>query len=136
MSALSLIPALCNALRSEALSRCRGDRSLEFDFRAQTLQIAVNDRHGQLPAAPAIRDRAVACPGVELPVHLGLVPALGVTHVRKAEIVLLGPEERDRIEAFASTQEVPRRSLTLTLGDDPVFDADALAAEPIRPPCR
>src|SRR5687768_7606389 len=114
-------------------SRRGRDRSLEFDFRAQTLQIAMNDRHGQLLAAPAIRDRAVLSLGVELPVELGLVPALGVANVREAEFVLLGPEEWDRIEAFAPTQDVARRRLPLSLGDDPVFDANAFATEPIRP---
>ena len=56
----------------------RLDCLLELDFRAQSLQVPVHEGHGQLPAAAAIRDRAVTHIGVEPSLELGLVPALGV----------------------------------------------------------
>ena len=64
---------------------------------------------------------------------LGLVPALGVADVSEAEIVLLGPEERHRVKPLALTEHVARGSLPLAFGHHPVFDADALAGEPVRP---
>jgi hypothetical protein len=51
----------------------------------------VDHRHGQFPATTRIGDRAV--PGVQYAVDLGVFPSLGMTDVRKAEIVLFGPEE-------------------------------------------
>ena len=91
----------------------------------------MNDRNRQLLASAPISDRAVA--RGKLPVDLGFVPSLGVTDIREAEIVLLGPEKRDGVEPFPPTQHVARRGLPLALGHHPVFDADALAGEPIRP---
>ena len=46
---------------------------------------------------------------------------------------MLAPEERNRVEALASPQDVARRDLTLALGDDPMFHADAVAGMRIRP---
>ena len=66
---------------------------LECDFSEQTLQIAVNDRNGQRLIIAAIADRAVLRDSVQLPVDVGIVPMLGVTDIREAEIVLLGPEK-------------------------------------------
>ena len=47
--------------------------------------------------------------------------------------MLLGPEERDRIEGFAAAEHVARRRLALALGDDEMLDADRFAAVRIRP---
>ncbi len=49
--------------------------------------------------------------------------------------MLLGPEERHRVEPFARTEHVASGRLTLPFGDDPVLDADLLAAQPIGPSC-
>ena len=61
------------------------------------------------------------------------VEALGMADIGQAEVVLLGPEERHHVEWLAPPQHVARRDLPLALGDDPVLDADRLAAEPVRP---
>jgi hypothetical protein len=107
------------------------DCPFEFDFRAQTFQIAVNDSHGQLPAVAAIGDSAIG--PLQRSVDLNMIESFGVTDIREAEIVLLGPEERDGVKRLSLSKYVPRRGLTLTLGHDPVFHADSLAAQPIRP---
>src|SRR5664280_1615892 len=108
-----------------------GDFPLEFDFSAKTLDIPVNHGDCQFSAAASISDRAIAC--VKLPVYFDVIPVLGVTHISDAKVVLAGPEEWNGIETFPPPQHVARGSLPLTLGDNPVFDADTLAGEPVRP---
>ena len=49
------------------------------------------------------------------------------------DVVMLAPEKRDGVEAFAMSQHVARGDLALALSDDPVFDADPLAGPPIGP---
>ena len=46
---------------------------------------------------------------------------------------MLAPEKRYRIESPCSAKHVVRSYLTLTLGDDPVFDADMLPGQPVGP---
>src|SRR5579872_1727991 len=109
-----------------------GDRLLELDFGAKALEVAVNHGHGQLSTGLSVGDRAVS--RVEVSVDFGFVPMRGVTDISEPEIVLLGPEERDRLKAFPSTKNVPRCSLALALGHNPMFDADSLACQRVRPP--
>ena len=71
---------------SPSRSRCRGRGPLELDFCAQALQFPVDCGHHQYLATAAIGDRAVARVSVEL----GLVPVLGMTDIREAEIVPSG----------------------------------------------
>jgi hypothetical protein len=49
------------------------------------------------------------------------------------QIVLLGPEEWNLVKPLAGAEHVARRRLTLTFGNNPMLDADALAGQPIRP---
>ena len=49
------------------------------------------------------------------------------------QIVLLGPEERHRVEALARPEYVAGSRLALPFGDDPVLDADRLACQPVGP---
>jgi hypothetical protein len=51
----------------------------------------------------------------------------------EAEIVLLGPEERNGVKSFALAQYIARSSLPLPLGDDKVFDPDALTGKSVWP---
>ena len=53
--------------------------------------------------------------------------------ISNAEVVLLGPEERDRVKPFAVAKNVACRRLSLALGHDKMFDADSFAGEPVRP---
>src|SRR6185437_504413 len=113
-----------------AFFRC-GDCSLEVDLRAKAFEIAVNDGDGQFFACAPIRYHAVS--RHKSPVDLGFVPALRVSDIGDAEIVLFGPKERDDVEPFALTKNIARGGLPLALGDDEMLDADWLARQPIRP---
>src|SRR5665213_2804449 len=64
---------------------------------------------------------------------LGFVPVFGVTDIGEAEVVLFGPKEWDVVEAFAPTEDVMCRCLALALGDNPMFDANSLTAQSVRP---
>ena len=57
-----------------------------------------------------------------------------MSDVGDAEIVLLGPKKRHGAKWFTPNLDVARQRLSLTLGNDKVFDTDAFAAEPIWPP--
>ena len=104
---------------------------LELEFREQSRKVAMDQRH-RLPAALAeIADRAVA--PLDRAVDHDLVPFLGMTDIGEREVVLLGPEERDRIEPFTAPEHVACGGLALALGDDEMLDADRLAGERIRP---
>jgi hypothetical protein len=94
-----------------------GDCPLELDFCAKPLEIPVNHRDRQRPAAVLIRDRAVS--RVKLPIDFGFIPLFGVTDISETEIVLLGPKERDGVEAFPSTQDVARGGLPLAFPQQP-----------------
>src|SRR5712691_110728 len=56
-----------------------------------------------------------------------------MTDVVERKIVLARPEERDRVEPFATPEYVPRRRLSLTFGDYPVLDANIVACPRIGP---
>jgi hypothetical protein len=53
--------------------------------------------------------------------------------LNNTEVVLLGPEERNRAKCFPTTKNVACRGLTLTLSHDKMFDADSFAGERIGP---
>jgi len=93
----------------------------------------VNRRDRQYAAAPSIGDCAVS--RLQLSIDLRTVPSLSMPDVRDAEIVLLGPEERDSVKRFAVAKDVACRRLSLALGHDKMFDADSFAREPVRPAC-
>src|SRR6185436_3984960 len=90
-------------------------RALELDFGKQSFMISVHHRHG-LPAAFAqVADRTVALH--DRAVDQDLVPILRMPDISNSEVVLLGPEEGDRIEGFAAAEHVARGGLALALGD-------------------
>ena len=62
-----------------------------------------------------------------------LVPRGGVADVIDRHVVVLAPEERDGSIALAPAEHVARGDLTLPLGNDPVLDAQPLAAVRIGP---
>jgi len=95
-----------------AQSHFGGGRPLELDFRAQALEITVNDSHGQLLATAAIGDRAVSGLGVELSIELGLVPALGLA--RDIELAARAV----RIVHFPQSVMCPKRNSTLQTVSD------------------
>src|SRR5262245_24995682 len=91
----------------------------------------MDERRCHLPAVELVYDRAVAL--LELSLDLDFVPALRVADVHEGEIVLVGPEEGDGVEALTAPEDVSGRGLSLALGDDPVLHANALPSVRIRP---
>src|SRR5262245_4810655 len=107
-------------LRSKSARRNGGVGPL--GFHRQTLAIARDRDERQFPTGEEVGHRAIS--SVERAVNPNGVPALGMTDVLDRHVVVLAPEERDRIEALAPAEHVARRHLTLAFGDDPMLDAD------------
>src|SRR5690349_14735151 len=93
----------------------------------------MDEGRGQLPAAEAVGDRAVARLAGEPSLDLRVIPALRVPHVHEREIVLIGPEEGDGVETLPPAEDVSCRGLPLTLRHDPVLHANALTGVRIGP---
>src|SRR6516225_7930944 len=64
---------------------------------------------------------------------LDVVPGGGMADLVDRDIIVLAPEERDRGIALAAAEQVARGRLALPLGDDPVLDAQPLAAVGVGP---
>src|SRR6516162_1777155 len=64
---------------------------------------------------------------------LDVIPGGGMADIVDRDVVVLAPEERDRGIALAAAEQVARGRLALPLGDDPVLDAQPLAAIWVRP---
>src|SRR6516225_5525186 len=64
---------------------------------------------------------------------LDVVPGGGMADVVDRDVVVLAPEERHRGIALAAAEQVARGRLALPLGDDPVLDAQPLAAVGVGP---
>src|SRR4051794_21438977 len=56
-----------------------------------------------------------------------LVPMLGMADIADLDVIMLTPEERNGCVSLAVSQHSARGGLTLTLGDNPMFDANSLA---------
>src|SRR6185437_5802805 len=106
-------------------------RSLHRRFRLEALEVAINGSDGERAAVAHIAHDAVALGDVAVDCYL--VPTFGVSDVVDRNVVVLAPEERDRIESLAATEHVERGGLAMPLGDDPVLDADCRAAVRVGP---
>src|SRR5262249_2627623 len=69
----------------------------------------------------------------DIAVLLDVVPGGGMADVVDRDIVVLAPEKRDRGIALAATAQVARGARAWPLGDDPVLDAQPLAAVGVGP---
>ena len=90
----------------------------------------MDHRDRELPVSEPIRYGAVST--LQCPLDLDFVPVFGVSDISEPEVILLGPEEWDRVKPFAVAKNVACRRLSLTLGHNKVFDADSFAGEPVR----
>src|SRR3989441_2090903 len=88
-------------------------RPLHGQFRLQALQIARDGRDGKRTIATPVGDGAVPCG--QRAVDIDGIPVLGMTDVVDRGVVMLTPEERDRIVSLAMAQDVPCRDLALPL---------------------
>src|SRR5580700_433403 len=109
-----------------------GDRFFELNFGGEAVAITPDRQHRQFAAALPVSHRAVL--RRKASVNLNAVPMRGVPDIVELQIVLLGPEERHRVEALARPEHVSGSRLALPFGDDPVLDAEHLASEPVGPP--
>src|SRR4029077_1650183 len=80
---------------------------------------------------PEERRGGIVC--LERPVDLHAIPSLGMPDVSDRHVVMPAPEKRHGVETLAPAEHVPSGSLALTLGHDPMFDANVLASPRIRP---
>src|SRR5262249_27898267 len=62
------------------------------------------------------------------------VPLLGMADIVDRDVIMLAPEEWDSSKFFAAPEQVAGRGLALTLGHDPMLDANLIAAMRIGPP--
>ena len=85
----------------------------------------------ELLVSEPIRYGAVST--LQRPRDLGFVPVFGVSDIGEAEVILFSPEKWDVIEGFTPAEDVVRRCLALPLGHDPMFDANSLTGQPVRP---
>ncbi len=87
----------------------------ELRFKAQAIAV---DRRDCEPAVLAqVGHRAVVC--VETAVDLDGVPLVRMSDVVDRDVIVLTPEERDRIEPFTVSEHIPRGYLALELDPDP-----------------
>src|SRR5262249_51247002 len=104
---------------------------LHLGFDRKALSIAI-DRRDREPAA-----RARVCHGtiarLERPVNRDRIPLLRVPDIVDGDVVMLAPEERHRVEPLAAAEHVARGHLALPFGDDPMLDANPIAAVRVRP---
>src|SRR6202047_2391996 len=112
-------------------SATSGDRFFELNFGGEAVAITPDRQHRQFAAALLVRHRAVL--RRKASVDLDAVPLRGVPDIVELQIVLLGPEERHRVEALARPEHVAGRRLALPFGDGPMLDADRLACQPVGP---
>src|SRR6202030_2615784 len=113
-------------------SATSGDRFFELNFGGEAVAITPDRQHRQFAAALPVSHRAVL--RRKASVNLDAVPMRSVPDIVELQIVLLGPEERHRVEALARPEHVSGSRLALPFGDDPVLDAEHLASEPGGPP--
>jgi len=106
-------------------------RALQRQLCFEAFSIAGDGRNGSLRAA---LDKADGCiPAIQRAIDFHAVPAFGMTNVIDRHLVVLAPEERHGVEGLTPAQHVARGHLTLTLGHDPVLNANPLAGVRIRP---
>lgn len=63
------------------------------------------------------------------------VPTRGMPDICKAEVVLLGPKERNGIEPFPAAENVTGGSLTLSLRNYEMLDSNALPSPALNAKC-
>jgi hypothetical protein len=93
--------------------------------------IARDRQNCQLAAAMSVSHGAVL--RLESAVYVDPIPSPGVADIVEQQVVLLGPEERNCVEALARPEHVAGRRLALAFGHDPMLDADGLAGQPVGP---
>ena len=105
--------------------------SLQTDFGLKAREIAEDrgDRE-RAPAAPHAHETILAG---DVAFDNELVPLLGMADIGDRNVVMLAPEERNRVEGLMAPEHVERGGLSLSFRHDPMLDANGLATKPVRP---
>lgn len=114
-----------SALRHEAVER-GFVATLHRQFRFQARSIATERGQGQRVRARAERDGAVE--PFDAARDVNALPSLRVAEIRDGRVVVRAPKERHRVETLIFAEHVERRGFTLAGCDDPMLDADLVAA--------
>src|SRR5690348_2819858 len=101
-----------------------GDRLFELDLADEAITIAPDRQNRQLAAGMPVSHGAVL--RLESAVYVDPIPLPGATDIVEQQIMLLGPEEWNSVEALARAEHVAGRRLALAFGDNPMLDADGL----------
>ena len=94
--------------------------------RSRKIEATASVRPSRLEAHQAILAGNIA-------LDVELVPFLGMADIVDRNVVVLAPEERNGVKFLAPPEHVERRGLSLALGDDPMLDANRLAAMRVGP---
>jgi hypothetical protein len=97
----------------------------------QIFNVAENGSDCKHTPFPLVSEQAVL--RLNVPIDFQLVPGFSVAYIVDSNIVVLTPEERNRIKGLVRPKHVPGRRLSLPLGHDPVLDADLPAGEWVWP---
>ena len=97
------------------------ERLFELNLGGETVTIAPDRQNRQLAAAMPVSQGAVL--RLEPAVYVDPIPLSGVADIVEQQVVLLGPEERNCVEALARAKHVAGRRLALAFGDDPEIDS-------------
>src|SRR5207302_6910579 len=97
----------------------------------QALEITRNGYDSESATAFLVRHGTIA--RIEAPIDLDSLPLLGVAHVIDSHVVVLTPEEWNRVKLFATAKNILRCDLSLALSNHPVLDANSLAGVRIGP---
>ena len=130
------------ALAANRVERATGARAkapslltgMVFDEEGQRLrarEVAIDRGESHDAAVMAVFDETV--PPLDAAIDPDLIPFLGMTDIIDRNVVVLAPEERYGVEAFALPEHIARCSLALPFGNDPVLDPDVCTTAGIGP---
>src|SRR6266851_9073560 len=105
--------------------------SFHGDLSLQALEIAGDGYDSESATAFLVRHGTIA--RIEVPIDLDSLALLGVAHVIDSHVVVLTPEEWNRVKLFATAKNVFSCYLSHALSNHPVLDANSLTGVRIGP---
>ena len=129
----TILTILSNAARNRSgdLLSLRPYFSFHGGLSLQALEIARDGYDSEGATAFLVRHGTIA--RIEAPIDFDGLPLLGVAYVIDSHIVVLTPEEWNRVKLFATAKNILSCYLALAFSDHPVLDANSLAGVRIRP---
>ena len=103
---------------------CNGG-SFHCDLGSKAFKVAIDRDDGS--HAPIALETEEAVFAHDVAVYNDVIPFLGMTHIIDRNIVMLAPEEGDLVKGVAIAKHIKSRGLPLSLGDNPMLDAEVLA---------